>query len=328
MASEVPKMEYRHLGNSGLKVSVLSLGGWLTYGGSVQEEAALECMRVAYENGVNFFDNAEAYASGKSEELFGKAFQKFGWDRSTYIVSTKIFWGGEGVNQRGLSRKHIIEGTNAALKRLGLDYVDLIFAHRPDTSTPMEEVVRAFNWVIDQGKAFYWGTSEWSAEQITDAHRIAEKLGLIGPLMEQPQYHMFHRERFEVEYAPLYQKYGLGTTIWSPLASGILTGKYSKGVPEDSRLNLQTEMGKYLRNEYLESEKGRQNIQKAISLEPIAKKIGASLSQLAIAWCIKNSNVSTVIMGASKFVPLLTDEIIAEIEAVLDNKPKPTPNLR
>ncbi|KAJ3291203.1 ATP-sensitive inward rectifier potassium channel 1, partial [Rhizoclosmatium sp. JEL0117] len=200
-------MEYRFLGRSGLKVSVLSLGGWVTYGGQVGDDIAEQCLKEAYDNGINFFDNAEGYANGKSEIAMGNAIKKFGWKRSSYVISTKIFRGGEGVNEKGLSRKHIIEGTKASLERLQLDYVDLIFAHRPDVDTPTEEIVRAFNWVIEKGWALHWGTSEWSAEQLTDAHRIAEKLGLIGPLMEQPQYNMFHRERFEKEYAPLYEKH-------------------------------------------------------------------------------------------------------------------------
>ncbi|KAJ3023125.1 UNVERIFIED_CONTAM: hypothetical protein HDU68_008767 [Siphonaria sp. JEL0065] len=326
-------MEYRYLGRSGLKVSVLSLGGWVTYGGQVGEDIAEQCMKEAYDNGINFFDNAEVYAGGKSEIAMGKAIKKFGWKRSSYVISTKIFWGGEGVNDKGLSRKHIVEGTRAALDRLQLEYVDLIFAHRPDPDTPMEETVRAFNYVIEKGWAFYWGTSEWSAEQLTDAHRIADKLGLIGPLMEQPQYNMFHRERFEKEYAPLYEKYGLGTTIWSPLASGVLTGKYNTEIPEGSRLAMKDNAIMQRLAAGLETPEGKEKLAKVDKLKPIAAKVDATLAQLALAWTIKNPNVSTVITGASKasqvtenlkalqVVPKLTDEIMAEIEAVLANKP-------
>lgn len=231
-------MEYRLLGSTGIYVSALSFGGWVTQGSQsgVGNETQLECMRLAFEKGVNFFDTAEVYANGASEILMGEAIKKFGWERSKLVVSTKLYWGGSHYNQRGLSRKHIAEGMDASLKRLGLEYVDLIFCHRPDTLTAMEHIVRGMNLLISQGKAFYWGTSEWSAEQICDAHRVAEKLNLAGPSFEQPQYNMFHRERFESEYLALYRKWSMGTTIWSPLASGVLTGKYLDGIPADSRL--------------------------------------------------------------------------------------------
>ena len=228
-------MEYRFLGSSGLKVSALSLGAWVTYGGQVGEEVAYQCMTAAYESGVNFFDNAEAYADGEAEIVMGNVIKRTGWKRSDLVVSTKIFWGGKGPNDSGLSRKHIIEGTNASLKRLQMDYVDLIFCHRPDKDTPIEETVWAMNHVINQGKSFYWGTSEWSAQQIMEAYSIARRENLVPPTMEQPQYNMFHRERVENEYRRLYREIGLGTTIWSPLASGLLTGKYNEGIPEDSR---------------------------------------------------------------------------------------------
>ncbi|KAJ3093867.1 hypothetical protein HDU97_008894 [Phlyctochytrium planicorne] len=333
---ESPKMEYRFLGRSGLKVPVLSFGAWMlaqAYDTPEKENLAIECIKASYEAGMTFFDNAEIYANGLSETVMGKAFKKHGWDRSTFTVSTKIYWGGQGENQKGLSRKHIVEGTKASLKRLQLEYVDLIFAHRPDALTPMEEIVTAFNWVIQQGWAFYWGTSEWSAEQIMDAHRVAEKLNLIGPLMEQPQYNMFTRDRFEKEYAPLYQKVGLGTTIWSPLASGILTGKYNDQVPEGSRLSI-TENAIIARMRAgLENEEGKGKIMKVKSLEPIAKKLDCTLAQLALAWCAKNPNVSTVITGASKLsqvhenvkalevIPKLTPAIMDEIETILGNRP-------
>ncbi len=330
-------MEYRFLGSSGLKVSALSLGAWVTYGGQVGEEVAFRCMTAAYEAGVNFFDNAEAYANGEAETVMGNVIKKAGWKRSDLIVSTKIFWGGDGPNDRGLSRKHIIEGTNASLKRLQMEYVDLIFCHRPDKYTPIEETVWAMNHIIDQGKAFYWGTSEWSAQQIMEAYSIARRENLIPPTMEQPQYNMFHRERVESEYIRLFREIGLGTTIWSPLASGLLTGKYNEGIPEDSRLNL--EGYEWLRKTY-ESEEGRRNIDKVRQLTQIADDIGCSMAQLALAWCLKNPNVSTVITGASKaeqvkqnmgamdVVDKLDAEIMNRIEKILDNQPQGEPDFR
>ena len=232
-------MEYRYLGKTGLKVSALSLGAWVTYGGQVGEEVATECMTAAFDNGVNFFDNAEVYANGNAEIVIGKVIKKAEWKRSDLVISTKIFWGGDGPNDRGLSHKHIIEGINGSLERLQMDYVDLIFCHRPDIHTPIEETVWAMNQVINQGKAFYWGTSMWSAQQIMDAYGIARREHLIPPVMEQPQYHMFHRERVEKEYLHLYKEIGMGTTIWSPLASGMLTGKYNDGIPEGTRVTLE-----------------------------------------------------------------------------------------
>ncbi len=231
-------MYYRRMGKTGLKLSALSLGAWVTYGGQVGQETAEQCMAAAYEHGVNFFDNAEGYAEGNAEIVMGNAIKKLGWRRSDIVVSTKIFWGGAGPNDQGLSHKHIIEGANAALRRLQMDYVDLIFCHRPDPETPIEETVRAMDILIRQGKAFYWGTSEWSAADIMRADGIARQWGLTPPSMEQPQYNMFVRERFEKEYAPLYDELGYGTTIWSPLASGLLTGKYNNGIPTDSRAAL------------------------------------------------------------------------------------------
>jgi voltage-dependent potassium channel beta subunit len=272
----------------------------------VENEVAFECMRVAYEKGCNFFDSAEVYAAGQSEIVMGQAIKKFGWERSSLIISTKLYWGGNKPNERGLSRKHIVEGLTASLERLQLSYVDLVFAHRPDDLTSMEHIVRAFNWCVDQGLCFYWGTSEWSAEQISDAHRIAEKLGLMGPSFEQPQYNMLHRERFEVEYAPLYRKWNLGTTIWSPLASGILTGKYLNGIPEDSR--LKTMKNDFIRNRLvsgLQSEEGKAKQAKVAKLMEIGKELNCSVSNLALAWCMKNPNVSSVITGASKVSQVL-----------------------
>lgn len=325
-------MQYRNLGSSGLKVSALSFGAWVTFGDQIGDEVAYDCMTTAYDAGVNFFDNAEAYADGQAETMMGNVIKKAGWKRSDLVVSTKIFWGGPGPNDQGLSRKHILEGTDAALKRLQMDYVDLIYCHRPDPETPIEETVRAMHHVITQGKALYWGTSEWSAGEIRHAHGIARREHLIPPTMEQPQYNMFHRERVEKAYARLYADVGMGTTIWSPLASGILTGKYNDGIPEGSRMD--TEGYAWLRKQ-LESKTGRTRIEKVRQLTPIADELGCSMAQLALAWCLKNPNVSTVITGASRasqvtqnmqaldVVDRLTDDVMARIEDVLDNKPAP-----
>jgi voltage-dependent potassium channel beta subunit len=330
-------MEYRPLGSSGLKVSELSLGAWVTYGEQVGEDAAYECMTTAYEAGVNFFDNAEAYADGQAETVMGNVINKAGWKRSDLIISTKIFWGGEGPNDRGLSRKHIMEGIHASLKRLQMDYVDLIFCHRPDKHTPIEETVWAMNQVINQGKAFYWGTSEWSAQQIMEAYSVARREHLIPPQMEQPQYNMFHRERVEGEYIRLYKEIGLGTTIWSPLASGLLTGKYNQGIPEGTRATL--EGYEWLKKRF-ESERAKGQIEKVRQLVPIAEELDCSLAQLALAWCLKNPNVSTVITGASRreqvvenmqavdLVSSLSDDIMENIESILDNKPSGEPDFR
>jgi voltage-dependent potassium channel beta subunit len=324
-------MEYRNLGKSGLKVSALSLGAWVTYGGQVGEQVAYECMKAAYEAGVNFFDNAEVYADGNAETVMGNVIKKAGWKRSDLVVSTKIFWGGDGPNDAGLSRKHISEGLDASLKRLQMDYVDLIFCHRPDIHTPVEETIWAMNHVINQGKAFYWGTSEWSAVQIMEAYAIARREHLIPPLMEQPEYNMFHRQRVEAEYERLYREIGLGTTIWSPLASGLLTGKYNQGIPSDTRATL--EGYEWLRSRFVSNE-AQENIEKVKQMMPIAEELGCTMAQLALAWCLKNPNVSTVITGASKarqvdenmdalnVVGKLTDDVMESIEAILNNKPK------
>lgn len=330
-------MEYRYLGKSGLQVSALSLGAWVTYGGQVGEEVAYQCMDAAIKAGVNFFDNAEAYARGEAERVMGNVIKKAGWKRSDLVISTKIFWGGTGPNDRGLSRKHIIEGTKASLEQLQLDYVDLLFCHRPDIHTPIEETVRAMNYLIDQGKVFYWGTSEWSADKIMEAWAVARRENLIPPLMEQPEYNMFNRKRVEQEYARLYQEFGLGTTIWSPLDSGMLTGKYNQGIPKDSRLDL--EGFDWLREGY-ESQEGQEKIGKVGQLMPIAEELGCTVAQLALAWCLVNRDVSTVITGASRpeqveenmasleVVPKLTDEVLERIEKILDNKPKPESDFR
>jgi voltage-dependent potassium channel beta subunit len=330
-------MEYRYLGSSGLKVSALSYGAWVTFGTQINEDQALELMKTAYEAGVNFFDNAEAYAGGEAETIMGNVIKRAGWKRSDLVLSTKIFWGGKGPNDRGLSRKHIIEGVDAALKRLQTDYVDLVFAHRPDFHTPIEETVRAFNHVIDQGKAFYWGTSEWSATEIMEAYAVARREHLIPPQMEQSQYNMFHRERIEAEYAHLYKEIGLGTTIWSPLASGLLTGKYNKEMPEGTRASL--EGYEWLRKRFTD-ETAIDRIQRVGELIPIAEEIGASMAQMALAWTLKNPNISTTITGASRpeqitenmkaldFVDTLTPEVMERTEAVLDNKPAPPQDWR
>lgn len=321
-------MEYRRLGKSGLKISALSLGSWLTFGKQITDEVAEDLMRLAYDNGINFFDNAEVYAQGKSEIVMGNILKKMGWDRSTYLVSSKVFWGGDKPIQKGLSRKHVTEACHAALKRLQLDYLDLYFCHRPDRNTPIEETVWAMHSLVMQGKVLYWGTSEWSAQEIMAAHLAAERYSLIGPVMEQPQYNMFHRYRVEIEYQRIYQDIGLGTTVWSPLASGILTGKYNKGLPQEpARLNIQGL--EWLRERTFSEER----INKVQHLESIARQLQCSMAQLAIAWCLKNPNVSTVILGASKVAQLeenlkaldvytrMDDNIMQQIEEVLQNKP-------
>ncbi len=330
-------MKYRYLGNSGLQVSALSFGSWVTFGSQVDIDKAVELMTIAYDAGVNFFDNAEVYSNGLAETIMGEALKKTGWKQKDLVLSTKIFWGGEGHNERGLSRKHIIEGLDGSLARMGVEYVDLIFAHRPDIHTPIEETVRAFNHVINQGKAFYWGTSEWSAQQIMQAYAIARQEHLIPPLMEQSQYNMFHRDRIEEEYHRLYSEIGLGTTIWSPLASGLLTGKYNQGIPKDSRANL--EGYEWLLKRFTD-EKAKAQIEKVIKLASVAEIIDCTTAQLAIAWCLLNPNVSTVITGASKasqvkdnmkaidIVDKLTPEVVETIEEILDNKPEMAPDLR
>ncbi len=330
-------MEYRFLGRTGLRVSALSLGSWVTFGDQIDETVAGECMQAAYEQGVNFFDNAEAYARGQSEVLMGNIIREAGWKRSDLILSTKVFWGGSGPNDRGLSYKHIIEGTRASLARLQQEYVDLIFCHRPDPDTPIEETVRAMNHVLARGWAFYWGTSEWSAEQITEAYRIARQEHLAPPVMEQPQYNLFHRERVEIEYARLYEEIGLGTTIWSPLASGLLTGKYNDGIPEGSRLAI--EKYDWLRDGVVSPE-GQRRIEKVRKLTPLAQELGATPAQLALAWCLKNPRVSTVITGASRpeqvrenlkaleVAERLDESVLERIEEIVDTRPEPPPRFR
>jgi len=320
-------MIYRRLGRSGLKLSELSLGAWVTFGGQVGDDATEACMKAAYDAGVNFFDNAEAYAGGKAEEAMGRVLKKTGWRREGLVLSTKIFWGGKGPNDTGLSHKHIIEGVHAALRRLQTDYVDLCFCHRPDPDTPIEETVRAMDTLVRQGKVFYWGTSEWSAADIARAEGLARQHHLTPPTMEQPEYHLFHRERVEREYAPLYRDLGLGLTTWSPLASGLLSGKYNDGVPEGSRLSL-SNYG-WLRESVLKP--GR--LPRVKQLGAVAADLGVSTAQLAIAWCLKNPHVSTVITGASRpeqvvenmkaadVAPRLTPELMRRIDEILGPQP-------
>ncbi len=329
-------MEYRRLGSAGLKVSALSFGSWVTFSKQLDVDAAAAAMKTSLDHGVNFFDNAEAYESGQSEVVMGKAIRKLGLSRKDYVVSTKIFWGGSGPNDRGLSRKHVIEGTRGALERMELEYVDLVFCHRPDTETPIEETVRAMSHVIDRGWALYWGTSEWSAEQIRQAWEIAYRLGLHPPQMEQPEYNLFHRERVEVEYAPLYRDCGLGTTIWSPLASGVLSGKYGEGI-KDGRLALPGY--EWLKKRY-ETEDGRYRIETVEKLRPLAGDLGATLAQLALAWTLKNPNVSTAITGASRpeqveenmksldILPKLTPDVMDRIDEIFGTRPEAPRNWR
>jgi voltage-dependent potassium channel beta subunit len=326
-------MEYRRLGRSGLQVSALSFGSWVTFGKRVDEEVSEACMIAAYESGVNFFDNAEVYAAGQSELVMGRILKKLGWSRDSYIVSSKVYWGSKrepAPTQRGLSRKHVVEACHQALERLQLEYLDLYFCHRPDRDAPIEETVWAMHTLIQQGKVLYWGTSEWSAQQIMEAYGIARQFNLVPPTMEQPQYHMFHRERVEVEYARLYDEIGMGSTIWSPLASGLLTGKYNDGIPQDSRANL--EGFDWLKRRFT-SEEARLQIKGIRKLAEIAERLGTNMPRLAIAWCLKNPNVSSVITGASRLeqvednmqaldvVEMLDADVMAEIESILDNKP-------
>lgn len=317
-------MEYRHLGRAGIRVSELSFGSWVTFHTQADVKTAVEMMSAAYEAGVNFFDNAESYASGESERVMGDALKQLGWRRGSYLVSTKLYWGlHNGVNEKNtLNRKRLIEGINGSLERLQLDYVDLLFCHRPDSTTPIEETVWAMHNIIEWGKAMYWGTSEWSAAEIVSAIEIAERHHLHKPVMDQPVYNLFERHRFSKEYERVYQEYGYGTTIWSPLASGLLTGKYNKGIPPGSRGAL--EGYDWLRNDLTNEEK----LAKVQALEPIANELGCTLSQLALAWCLKNPYVSTVITGASRVeqvhenmkasevAPKLTPEILERIDSI------------
>jgi voltage-dependent potassium channel beta subunit len=324
-------MEYRRMGRSGLQLSVLSYGSWVTFHKQIDDSIADELMGIAYDNGINFFDNAEAYALGESEKMMGRILKKKNWDRTSYTVSSKAFFGWRGKNnkpnQTGLSRKHLMEACHEALQRLQLDYLDLFFCHRPDPNVPIEEVVWTMHNLIQQGKILYWGTSQWSGAEIMEAHRVAQQYGLIGPTVEQPQYNMFERFKMEQDYLPVFQNVGLGTTIWSPLAAGFLTGKYLNGIPEDSRLAIQG--FDWLKERWVQEAK----IEKVKKLAVLAQEMNVSLAEMAIAWTIKNPNVTTAILGATKkhqleenlkalqVLPLLTPEIMEKIEAILQNKP-------
>ena len=322
-------MEYRRLGKSGLQVSAFSFGSWVTFAKQVDIAPAKELMSAAYDAGINFFDNAEGYEQGKSELVMGQAIEELGWSRDSFIVSSKVFWGGQKPTQRGLSAKHVTDAAHAALKRLRVDYLDLYFCHRPDVDTPIEETVRAMHNLIMQGKVIYWGTSEWSAQQITEAHLVARRDGLTPPTMEQPQYNIFERAKVEADYLPLYDM-GLGTTIWSPLASGLLTGKYNEGIPQDSRANLPSY--EWIRDR-LNSDDGRDKLEKVKSLAQLAGRVGLPVHHMALLWCLKNPHVSTVILGASRLeqltdnlasldaMALMTHDVMAAIEEIVDNKP-------
>jgi len=328
-------MQYRNMGRTGLQLSVLSFGSWVSFHKQIDDGIADELMGIAYDNGVNFFDNAEVYALGESEKMMGRVLKKKNWDRTSYTVSSKVFWGWRGKenkpNQHGLSRKHITEACHEALQRLQTDYLDLYFCHRPDKQTPIEETVWSMHQLILAGKILYWGTSEWSAQEIMEAHMVAQRYNLIGPVMEQPQYNMLVRDKVEVEYDQIYKTVGLGTTIWSPLASGYLTGKYLNQPPSESRLN-RAELG------WLSEKLLKENNRKIVgNLVEFAKEIGVSMPQFGVAWCLKNPNVSTVILGATKTEQLeetlksteilhkLTPDVMEHIETILQNKPQHPP---
>ncbi|MBX9782643.1 MAG: aldo/keto reductase [Chitinophagaceae bacterium] len=325
-------MEYRRLGRSGLQLSVLSFGSWVTFQKQIDDSIADELMGIAYDNGINFFDNAEVYALGKSEEMMGRVLSKKNWDRTSYVVSSKAFFGWRGKenkpNQTGLSRKHLTEACHEAMKRLQVDYLDLYFCHRPDKNTPIEEVVFTMNTLIQQGKILYWGTSEWSGVEIMEAHSVAQAYRLIGPTMEQPEYNIFNRHKLENEYLEVFKNVGLGTTIWSPLASGLLTGKYNNGIPEGTRLAIPG--FEWLKDRTFVEDK----LNKVRVYQTIADELGVSMAALSIAWCIKNPNVSTAILGATKkeqltenlkaldVLPMLNDEVMVKIDEVFGTKPR------
>ena len=324
-------MEYRKLGKSGLQISALSFGSWVSFSKQINDKTAEELMSIAYEHGVNFFDNAEIYSLGESEKLMGRVLKKKKWDRSSYLVSSKVFWGWRGKenkpNQTGLSRKHVIEACDEALQRLQVDYLDLYYCHRPDKNTPIEETVLAMNHLIQKGKILYWGTSEWSGVEIMEAHRVAEKYRLIAPTMEQPQYNLFERNKLDKEYLDVFRTVGMGTTIWSPLASGLLSGKYNDGVPKNSRFALQG--FDWLKDRWMLED----NLKKVKKLSELANKLGISTAVLSIAWVLKNPNVSSAILGATKkqqlienlkaldAIPKLDSEVLEKIEVIMKNKP-------
>ncbi len=324
-------MQYRRMGKSGLQLSVLSFGSWVTFGKQIDDSASERLMSVAYDKGINFFDNAEIYSRGESEKMMGRILKKTKWERSSFVVSSKVFFGWRGEqnrpNQTGLSRKHIMEACHEALERFQLDYLDLYFCHRPDKNVPMEEVVRTMNILIQQGKILYWGTSEWSGAEIVEAHMIARQLGLEPPAVEQPEYNLFQRFKMEVDYYTVFKNLGMGTTIWSPLASGLLTGKYNDGIPEGSRLAL--EGFSWLKDRTLTE----QRVASVRELTKLAAKLNTPMSTLAVAWCIRNPNVTTAILGATReeqlrenlkaldVLPLLTEDVLEEIENIMQTKP-------
>lgn len=324
-------MEYRRLGKSGLQLSVVSFGSWVSFSKQINDKAADELMGLAYDKGINFFDNAEVYALGESEKMMGRVLRKKKWDRTSYCISSKAFFGWRGKdnrpNQTGNSRKHLLEACDEALVRLQAEYLDLFFCHRPDPNTPVEETVWAMNQLLQQGKILYWGTSEWSGVEIMEAHRVAQQYRLIGPTMEQPQYNLFERQKVEVEFSGIYENPGLGTTIWSPLASGLLSGKYNDGIPKGSRLSL--EGFDWLKDQWTTVDK----IKKVKKLAELSAKIGLSTAVMSIAWCIKNPNVTTAILGATKktqlvenlkaveAMALLTPEIMEKINKIMQNEP-------
>src|SRR3954468_24243746 len=325
-------MEYRRMGKTGLQLSLLSFGSWVSFHKQIDDSLADELMGIAYDNGINFFDNAEVYALGESEKLMGRVLGKKKWDRTSYTVSSKVFWGWRGKqnkpNQYGLSRKHVIEACHEALQRLQVDYLDLYFCHRPDKSVPIEEVVWTMNILIQQGKILYWGTSEWSAAEIMEAHRAAAQFGLIGPSVEQPQYNLLERNKIEYEFLMIFKTVGMGTTIWSPLASGLLTGKYNNGIPEDSRFALQG--FDWLKDRWMAEDK----LSKVRQLSTLANEMNTSLASLSIAWCVANPNVTTAILGATKkeqleenlkaldVLPRLTPEVLLHIDEIIQTKPR------
>jgi voltage-dependent potassium channel beta subunit len=324
-------MQYRRMGNTGLQLSVLSYGSWVTFAKQIDDSISDRLMSIAYDNGINFFDNAEVYSRGESEKMMGRVLKTKNWERSSYVVSSKAFFGWRGdankPNQTGLSRKHLVEACDEALGRLQLDYLDLYYCHRPDKNVPIDEVVWTMNQLINRGKILYWGTSEWSAAEIMEAHMVAKDMRLIGPAVEQPEYNLFKRDKMEVEYHTIFKNIGMGTTIWSPLASGLLTGKYNNGIPEDSRLAL--EGFGWLKDKTL-SDARLEGVRK---LESVAKDLGTSLATLSIAWCISNPNVTTAILGATKdaqllenlkaldVLPKLTDEVMQRIDDIMGTKP-------
>lgn len=324
-------MEYRRMGRTGLQLSILSYGSWVTFHKQIDDSIADELMGVAYDSGINFFDNAEVYALGESEKMMGRVLKKKGWDRTSYTVSSKAFFGWRGKNnkpnQTGLSRKHLTEACHEALQRLQTDYLDLYFCHRPDKNTPIEEVVLTMNTLIQQGKILYWGTSEWSGVEIMEAHRVAADYRLIGPSVEQPEYNLFNRHKLENDYLQVFKNVGLGTTIWSPLASGLLTGKYNNGIPEDARLSIPG--FEWLKDRTFVEEK----LNKVRAYKQLADELGCSMAALSIAWCVKNPNVTTAILGATKrhqleenlkalnVLPLLTEEIMTKIDSIFGTKP-------